>query len=221
MGDWIELEADDGHRFRAYRATPRDTPRGGLLVLQEIFGVNDHIRELVEDFAAEGFDTVAPALFDRVARDTELGYQSADIARGRELRGAIPAEDTVRDMAASIAALKDAGRIGAVGYCWGGTLAWLAACRLDVDCAVGYYGSSTIDYVDEEPRCPVTLMLGETDSTFPPQTIATIRQAHPEVAVFTYPAGHGFACDHRSAFHEPSARHARERTLDVFRRYLG
>ena len=221
MGQWIELEATDGHRFRAYRATPRDTPRGGLLVLQEIFGVNDHMREVVEDFAAEGFDTIAPALFDRVARDTELGYESADVARGRELRGAIATDDTVTDMAACVGALKGAGKVGAVGYCWGGTLAWLCATRLEVDCAVGYYGSGTIEFVDETPRCPVTLMLGETDTSFPPANIAAIRRAHPDVVVFTYPAGHGFACDHRSAFHEPSARHARERTLDVFRRYLG
>lgn len=221
MGQWIELEAANGHRFRAYRARPRDDARGGLLVLQAIFGVNDHIREMVEDFAAQGFDALSPALFDRVARDTELGYTAEDVARGRELRGAIPTDDVVRDMAAAIDALRPSGRVAAVGYCWGGTLAWLCATRLGVDCAVDYYGSSTVDVVAEEPACPVTLMLGETDTTFPPEAIARIRAAHPEVTVFTYPAGHGFSCDHRSAYHEPSARYARERTLDLFRRYVG
>lgn len=221
MGDWIDLTAADGHRLRAWRAIPDDVPRGGLLVLQEIFGVNDHIRELVEDFAAQGYHAIAPALFDRVERDIELGYGADDVARGRELRGAIATDDTVRDMAAAFEAVAGSGRIGAVGYCWGGTLAWLCATRLDVDCAVGYYGSGTIDFIGEEPACPVTLMLGETDQSFPPENIAAIRKAHPEVTVFTYPAGHGFACDHRSAHHEAATRQARERTLDIFARYLG
>ena len=221
MGQWIELEAADGHRFKAWRATPRGKVRGGLVVLQEIFGANAHMRELVEDFAAQGYDALAPALFDRVARDTELGYEAADVASGRELRGRIATDDTVKDMAACRDALKGAGRIGAVGYCWGGTLAWLCATRLGVDCAVGYYGSSTIDFVAEQPGCPVTLMLGETDTSFPPEAIATIARAHPEVVIFTYPAGHGFSCDHRSAYHEASTKLARERTLEVFGRYLG
>jgi len=221
MGHWIDLTASDGHRFKAWRAGPEGTPRGGLLVLQEIFGVNAHIRELVEDFAGQGYDAIAPALFDRAERDIELGYESADIARGRELRGAIATEDTVRDMMAVREALTGSGRTGAVGYCWGGTLAWLCATRLGVDCAVGYYGSSTIDFIDEAPACPVTLMLGEADKTFPSGNIAAIRKAHPEVTVFTYPAGHGFACDQRGAWHAASAHHARERTLAVFNRYLG
>ena len=143
------------------------------------------------------------------------------MARGRQLRGAIATEDTVRDMMAVREALAGSGRTGAVGYCWGGTLAWLCATRLGLDCAVGYYGSSTIDFLDEQPTCPVTLMLGESDSSFPPENIAAIRKAHPKVTVFTYPAGHGFACDHRAAYHAPSAAQARERTLDVFNRYLG
>ena len=220
MGDWIDLTASDGHKLKAWRARP-ERPRGGVLVLQEIFGVNSHMREVTEDFAAQGFDAIAPALFDRVERDVALGYAAADVARGRELRGAIAAEDTVRDMAAALAALAGSGRSGAVGYCWGGTLAWLCATRLDVACAVGYYGSGTIEVVDEKPACPVTLMLGEKDQSFPPENIAVIRKAHPGVTVFTYPAGHGFACDHRDAWHAPSAAQARERTLDVFTRYLG
>jgi len=221
MGEWIDLKAADGHRFRAWRAKPQGKPKGGVLLMQEIFGVNAHIRELVDGFAADGYETVAPALYDRVEKGVELGYSAEDVAKGRDLRTKIPVDEVVKDMAAARDALKPAGRIGAVGYCWGGTLAWLCATRLGVDCAVGYYGSATIDFVDETPTCPVTLMLGETDTTFPPQSIEAIRARHPEVVVFTYPAGHGFACDHRDAYHEPSARHARERTLDVFKRYLG
>ncbi len=221
MGTWIELKAADGHGFKAYRAAPEGKPRGGIVLLQEIFGVNSHIRALVDDFAAQGYDTVAPALFDRVARDIELGYTGDDVKRGRELRAAVPLDGTMADMTACIEALKDAGRIGAIGYCWGGTLAWLAATRLPVACAVGYYGSGTIDFIGETPACPVTLMLGEKDTSFPPENIAAIRKAHPKAVVFTYPAGHGFACDQRDAWHGPSAAQARERTLDVFRRYLG
>lgn len=221
MGNWIELTAADGHGFKAWRAAPEGRPRGAILLLQEIFGVNGHIRELVDGFAADGYDTLAPALFDRVERDVELGYASEDVQRGRELRAAVPLEGTLADMTACREALKGSGRIGAIGYCWGGTLAWLCATRLKVACAVGYYGSGTIEFVKEDPACPVTLMLGETDTSFPPENIAAIRKAHPDVTIFTYPAGHGFACDHRGAYHAASTAQARERTLDVFTRYLG
>lgn len=221
MGTWIDLTAADGHGFKAWRGRPEGTPRGAIVLLQEIFGVNSHIRELVEDFAGQGYDTIAPALFDRAERDVELGYTADDVARGRDLRGRTPLEGTMQDMAACRDALKGSGKVGAIGYCWGGTLAWLCATRLDVACAVGYYGSGTIEFVGETPACPVTLMLGETDSSFPPENIAKIRKAHPEVVVFTYPAGHGFACDHRDAYHAASTAQARERTLDIFRRYLG
>jgi carboxymethylenebutenolidase len=221
MADWIELEADDGHKFKAYRAAPDGAAKGGIVLLQEIFGVNSHIRSLVDGFAADGYLTVAPSLYDRIEPGIELGYSEDEITRGRELRSQIPIDDVVRDMAATKQAVDEAGKIGAVGYCWGGTLAWLCATRLGVDCAVGYYGSMTIDFVDEQPACPVTMMLGETDATFPPENIEAIRAKHPDVVIFTYPAGHGFACDQRGSYHEPSARLARERTLDVFRRYLG
>ena len=220
MGDWIELEAEDGHRFKAWRAKPSGAVRGGLVLLQEIYGVNGYIRAQVDAFGAEGYDTVAPALFDRVERDVALDYGPEGTARGRGLRDRIPAADAVRDMAAARDAVAGVARIGAVGYCWGGMLAWLCATRLRFDCAVGYYGSMTIDFVGETPNCPVTLMLGERDATFPPEAIAAIRKAHPRVVVFTYPAGHGFACDRRDDFHEPSARLARERTLDILQRYL-
>ncbi len=221
MADWMNLTADDGHTFAAYRATPDGTPRGAVVLLQEIFGVNGHIRGLVDGFAADGYDTIAPALYDRIEAGIELGYADEDVTKGRDLRGSIAIDDVMRDVAAARDAVKASGRIGAVGYCWGGTLAWLAATRLGVDCAVGYYGSMTIDFVDETPTCPVTMMLGETDATFPPENIEAIRAKHPDAVVFTYPAGHGFACDQRGSWHEPSAQLARERTLDVFRRYLG
>ena len=206
MADWINLTADDGHKLAAYRATPDGAPRGAVVLLQEIFGVNSHIRGLVDGFAADGYDTIAPALYDRIEPGIELGYADDDVAQGRDLRGSIAIDDVMRDVAAARDAVKASGRIGAVGYCWGGTLAWLAATRLGVDCAVGYYGSMTIDFVDETPTCPMTMMLGETDATFPPENIEAIRAKHPDAVVFTYPAGHGFACDQRGSWHEPSAR---------------
>ncbi len=221
MSDWIELAAEDGHKLAAYRAMPQGTTRGGVVLLQEIFGVNSHIRGLVDGFAAAGYDTIAPALHDRIEPGIELGYSEDDVARGRELRTTIAVDDVMSDVAAAKTALGGSGKIGAVGYCWGGTLAWLAATRLGVDCAVGYYGSMTIDFVDETPSCPVVLMVGETDTTFPPDNIEAIRAQHPDAVVFTYPAGHGFACDQRGSWHEPSARLAGQRTCEIFQRYLG
>jgi carboxymethylenebutenolidase len=221
MSNWIELTADDGHKLAAYRNGPGGKPRGGIVLLQEIFGVNSHIRALVDGFADEGYETIAPALYDRIEPGIELGYDEADVKRGRELRGAIAVDDVMRDVAAAKQAVEKAGKTGAIGYCWGGTLAWLAATRLSVDCAVGYYGSMTIDFIDETPACPVTMMLGETDASFPPENIEAIRARHPDVVVFTYPAGHGFACDQRGSWHELSARLAGQRSLEIFRRYLG
>ena len=221
MSGWIELTADDGHSFAAYRAKPGGTPRGAVVLIQEIFGVNDHITGLVDGFAADGYDTVTPALYDRIEPGIGFEYTDDGIAKGRDLRARIPVEDVMRDVAAARDAVAPSGRVGVVGYCWGGALAWLSATRLGVDCAVGYYGSVMIDFVDETPTCPMTMMLGETDTTFPPENIEVIRAKHPDAVVFTYPAGHGFACDQRGSWHEPSARLARERTLEVFRRYLG
>ncbi len=221
MPNWTNLTAEDGHTLAAYRATPDGTPRGAVVLLQEIFGVNGHIRSLVDGFAADGYDTIAPALYDRIEPGIELDYSDEDVTRGRELRASIAIDDVMRDVAAARDAVKTSGKVGVVGYCWGGTLAWLSATRLGVDCAVGYYGSMTIDFVDETPTCPMTMMLGETDATFPPENIEAIRAKHPDAVVFTYPAGHGFACDQRGSWHEHSARLARERTLETFRRYLG
>lgn len=221
MGSWIDLKAGDCHAFKAYRSAPDGKARGGIVLLQEIFGVNEHIRDLVDTFASQGYDTVAPALFDRIKVGTELGYTERDVARGRELQAELPFDMVMLDVAAARNYVAESGKVSAIGYCWGGTLAWLAATRLDVSCVVGYYGSMTVDFLNEEPRCPVTLMLGETDTTFGPEKIEAIGARHPDVVMFTYPGGHGFACDHRDSWDEASARLAQERTLDVLLRYLG
>ncbi|HXG04322.1 MAG TPA: dienelactone hydrolase family protein [Candidatus Binatia bacterium] len=219
----ITLTAEDGHRLSAYRAAPDGAPRGGLVVIQEIFGVNSHIRKVTEGFAADGYVALAPALFDRVERGVELGYQPADIERGRELRGKVGWDTMVVDVKAAVEALRREGlRVGVVGYCMGGSLAWLAATRIPgVAAAVSYYGGAVADFAAERPRCPVLLHFGETDQSIPKEHWDRIRAHHPDIPMHIYPAGHGFNCDQRASYHEPSARQARERTIAFFRQHVG
>lgn len=214
MGQTIELTAADGHRIGAWQADPDGRPRGGLVVIQEIFGVNAHIRSVAESFAADGWTAVAPALFDRVRRDIQLDYGPEDIEAGREVMAKIPLDTALMDVGAAIAALKAMGvKVGVVGYCWGGTLAWAAACRLDgLDAAVSYYGGGVPGMADERPSCPVQLHFGEQDHAIPMEGVERFRQSHPDLPLFTYPAGHGFSCDARGSYHAESARQARERT---------
>ena len=222
MGETITLTAEDGHKLAAYRVAPKGTPRGGLVVIQEIFGVNSHIKRVADGFAADGYVALAPAIFDRVERDFAIGYKPEDIERGRGVRGKLPIEDAVKDVRAAVKALAaERLKVGVVGYCFGGTLAWLAATRIDgVACAVGYYGGGIADTAAEKPRCPVLLHWGETDQSIPPEHHARVRTAHPDLPMHVYPAGHGFNCDERASYHEPSAKLARQRTLEFFAKHL-
>ena len=222
MGDTITLTAEDGHKLAAYRAAPTGAPRGGLVVVQEIFGVNSHIKSVCDGFAADGYVALAPAIFDRVERDFAIGYKPEDIERGRGVRGKLPVEDAVKDVRAAVKALAaERLKVGVVGYCFGGTLAWLAATRIaGIACAVGYYGGGIADAAAETPRCPVLLHWGETDQSIPPEHHARVRAAHPDLPMHIYPAGHGFNCDQRGSYHEPSAKLARQRTLDFFAKHL-
>lgn len=223
MGETTTLAAEDGHRFSAYRAAPSGKPRGGLVVIQEIFGVNAHIKRVADGFAADGYLALAPALFDRVERDFAVGYGPADIERGRGIRGKVGWDLMVTDLRAAVGALRAEGlRAGAVGYCMGGTLAWLVATRIDgMAAAVSYYGGAVADFAGERPRCPVLLHFGETDASIPKEHWDRIRAAHPQIPTHLYPAGHGFNCDARASYHEPSARLARQRTLDFLRERVG
>jgi carboxymethylenebutenolidase len=220
MGEFITLTAADGHRLPAWQSGA-EAP--GLVVIQEIFGVNNHIRHTADRFAAEGFNVLAPALFDRVEPGIELGYGEEDIKRGRELRAKVSLEEALRDIAAAVGALKAEGwHVGVVGYCWGGSLAWAAATRLDgIDAAVGYYGGEIARMADERPRCPVMLHFGEKDHAIPLSDVEKVRKAHPDLPVFTYPAGHGFSCDERGSFDPESHAKALSRTLPFLRRHLG
>ena len=221
MGESIKLTASDGHGFDAYRADPQGTARGGLVVIQEIFGVNAHMRAVTDGFAAEGYAAVAPALFDRLERGVDLGYDEAGMTHGRAVRADLKWEDVVLDVAAAADVVRPAGKIAVVGYCWGGSVAWLAACRLAVDCAVGYYGGHVVDFKDEKPGCPVMLHFGETDAGIPLSDVDAIRASQPDVPIHLYPAGHGFNCDARGSYHAESAKLARDRTVAFFAEHMG
>jgi carboxymethylenebutenolidase len=223
MGETVRLKAEDGHQLDAYRASPNRAPRGGMVIIQEIFGVNSHIKHVTDGFAADGFVAVAPALFDRVERGVSMGYQPADIDAGRTLRAKAGWDTMVMDVRAAVEALRtERLKVGVVGYCMGGSLAWLAATRIPgVAAAVGYYGGAVADFAQEAPRCPVLLHFGETDQSIPHEHWDRIRGVHPTIPMHIYPAGHGFNCDERASYHEPSARLARQRTVDFLRQHVG
>ncbi len=219
MGEWTTLKAADGHEFRAWRSA-RAESMAGLVVAQEIFGVNEHIRQVADHYATLGFAAVAPALFDRAARGVELGYGEADIAQGRELRGKFSWDLSVLDLRAAAESVSFAGRVGVIGYCWGGSMAWRLAASGKIDAAVCYYGAQIVDYLAEKPKCPTLLIFGDEDASIPPETIAAIRAAHPEVETEIYPGPHGFACDHRAAYRAESARAAFARAFEFLARRL-
>ena len=222
MGETTTLTAEDGHRLAAYRAAPSGKPKGGLVIVQEIFGVNFHIKKVCDGFAADGYVALAPALFDRVERDVAIGYSPPDIERGRELRGKVGWDQMVIDVRAAVRALQgDKLKVGVVGYCMGWSLTWLAATRIEgVAAAVSYYGGAVADFAGERPRCPVLLHFGDTDASIPKEHWDRIAKAHPKIPMHVYPAGHGFNCDARASYHEPSARLARQRTLDFLREHV-
>ncbi len=219
---WTELTAADGHRLAAWRDGPADAARA-LVVVQEIFGVNSHMRNVCARFAAQGYAVIAPALFDRTERGVELGYQPADVTRGRELRGQVPAEGTLADIEAAAAALPAGARRGIVGYCWGGTVAWWGATRsTSFAAACGWYGGGIVASKDDATRCPVQLHFGEKDASIPMADVDAIRAAQPEVGIFVYAgAQHGFGCDDRGSFSAPDAALAQQRTLAFFAQHLG
>ncbi|MFL4983506.1 MAG: dienelactone hydrolase family protein [Xanthobacteraceae bacterium] len=220
MGKSLNLTASDGHRLGAYRADPSAAPVGGIVVIQEIFGVNHHIRNVCDRFAAEGYAAVAPALFDRQVRDFQSGYSPEEIEKARKFVANPDWDAMLRDTAAAIAELKSAGPVSIIGFCMGGTVAFLAAARLDgLTAAVGYYGGRIVAFADEKPRCPTQLHFGDQDQSIPLTDVETIKQKRPDCDIHVYKdAGHGFHCDERGSYHEPSSRVAWERTLAWLKR---
>jgi carboxymethylenebutenolidase len=222
MGEMIKLTAKDGVTIGAYKATPAHHPRGGIVVLQEIFGVTEHIRRIADGFATAGYLAIAPALFDRVEPDTELGYAPADLEKGKDIRARTALEDSLADIEAAIGAAAEAGSVGVVGYCWGGTLAYAAAAHIsDIAAVVAYYGSGIAAMRDEALLAPIEFHFGERDKSIPPDDVEKIRAAHPDSALYIYPAGHGFANDERPSYDEQSASVAQSRTLEFFARRIG
>lgn len=220
MGQTVKLTAADGHSFSAYTAGPADAKKG-LVVIQEIFGVNHHIRNLVDQYAAQGYLAIAPALFDRVAPGIETGYGPDDRKAGVEARGKVKDADALADVEAAAKWL-GARKKGIVGFCYGGTIAWWTATRTHaVNAASCWYGGGIAATKDEKPSVPVQMQFGEKDQSIPVTDIEAIRKAQPGAEVFTYAnAGHGFACDERDSYSAPDAKLATERTLAFFDKHL-
>ena len=215
----LELKAADGHRLEAFRASPKGRPRGGIVVLQEIFGLNHHIRAVAEQYAAAGYLAIAPALFDRVARKADLPY--SDAPAGMALRNQLKTEQTLLDLKAAIDAVGAAGKVGAVGYCWGGTMAYVAACHLSLAAAVVYYGGGLPQVLERTPKCPVMFHFGEQDAHIPLSDVDKVKQAYPLGHYYLYPAGHGFNCTERASYEAASAKLALQRSLDFLHRHVG
>ena len=212
------IHCADGFELGAYEATPSATAKGAVVVIQEIFGVNSHIRSVVDGYAAEGFYAIAPAIFDRLERDVQLGYTEDDMNTGIELAfQKLDMSQTLSDLQATINHAATYGSVGVVGYCFGGLLTWLASCNLsNVSAASAYYGGGIPDNADLTPGCPIILHFGEQDAHIPMDSVAAFQEKQPNLAVHVYAADHGFNCDQRDAFDAPSAAQAKERTLALF-----
>jgi carboxymethylenebutenolidase len=220
MSQTEPLMARDGHEFSAYIARPAGKARGAVVVLQEIFGVNHHIRAVTDRYAGAGWLAIAPALFDRVSRGLELGYSAADIQTARGTMMQVDPAKTLLDVAAAAAIVRHAGKVGVVGFCWGGLLAWLSACEQPVNAAVSYYGGRIGQHLTRTPRCAMMLHFGERDDHIPLTEVERIRAAYPEGIFHVYPVGHGFSCDERASFDAASAALAWQRTQEFLGRHL-
>ena len=223
MGKTIELAASDGHKLSAYRAEPKGKPRGGLIVVQEIFGVNSHIRSVADGYAADGYLAIAPAFFDRVERGFDIGYSPEDIERGRAFIPKMQWDTVMKDAQAGLDNVKSAGKVGIVGYCWGGLLVWRAAEKVrGLSAAVAYYGGGMTvgSEPSRKPAVPTMAHFGDQDAHISVESVRAFEQAHPEVEVHLYAANHGFNCDQRGSYNAGAAATALERSLYHFGRYL-
>jgi carboxymethylenebutenolidase len=214
----IELEAPDGHRLAAYHVRPEGEAIGGLVVVQEIFGVNEHIRAVAEQYAAEGFETIAPSMFDRVEPGFRIPY--SEIPKGIEVMQKLHWDDVMTDVRTAMNALEDAKKIAVVGYCWGGTVAHVAAQRLPVTAAVSYYGGGLPGFLEDPLGAPVMYHFGELDQHVPMDVVRAVQHHYPGMPVHVYKAGHGFNCDHRADYDNESAALAFERSVAFLKEHL-
>ncbi len=227
MSESIKLKAQDGHELSAYVARPAGDPIGALVLIQEIFGVNAHIRGVADSYARDGFVVIAPALFDRVERGIELKYEGEDLKRAYDLYQKLNPETALLDVAAAYGSAKQSGKgVGVVGYCFGGFMSWLSATRgealkMQPSCCVGYYAGGIGQVASEEPSCPVMLHFGAKDTHIGQDQIQAVRTAHPEVEIFVYEgAEHGFNCDARASYNPEAAALARKRTLSFLKSHI-
>jgi carboxymethylenebutenolidase len=217
----IELTSADGHHLAAYKATPSGTARGGVVVMQEVFGVNQHIRAVTDGYAADGYVAIAPAMYDRVQRNYETGYTQPEIQAGVAIMQKLDWKQTMLDTDAAVAEARKSGKAAIVGFCWGGTVSWVAAARNhELAAAVAYYPGGIANFADESPRCPVMCHFGEQDKSPTPDVARAVVAKHPNVIAYFYPAGHGFNCDQRP-FDAEAAKLARTRTLEFLRKHVG
>jgi len=222
MGQTIQLTAKDGNKLGAYRADPQGKPRGAVVVIQEIFGVNHHIKSVTDRYAALGYVAIAPQVFDRGQKDFETGYDQDSMAKGREMRGKISTEALLADTQAAIDAVKSAGKVAVLGYCMGGSVAFLSATRLSgLSCAVGYYGGQIAQHCDERAKVPTMLHFGDQDQSIPMTDVEKIKKAQPELPIFVYHAGHGFHCDERASFNAEAAQVAACRSQEFLLKHVG
>lgn len=222
MGEQRTIQSADATTIDAWQARPSGLIKAGLVVIQEIFGVNHHIRGVTDRFAADGYLALAPAMFDRRKKGVDLGYDQAGIAQGREIAMTLKPAEIMADVAGAIKALRGLGcaKIGIVGFCFGGTVAWRAAAGADVDAAVGYYGGGIYGLRDLKPRVPTALHFGDKDAHIPLDQVRAVADLHPEVEVHVYAADHGFHCDERASYDATAARQAYARTLEFFGQHL-
>ena len=225
MGEPVTLTAEDGRRLGAYRAESDKSAGAGLVVLHEFYGLNAHIEDVCDRFAAEGYTVISPVLYHRIDDSQPLGptipYGDSSVPLGREMRARVGWENSIKDTGAAVAALSDCSGVAVVGYCWGGTLAWLSASHIAIRCAVGYYGGQIDQFLDDRPRCPLMLHFGAADKYIALERVARIREAVPDVPVHLYDdAGHGFNCDHSDEYRPAAARLAHARTLEFLAQNL-
>jgi len=217
----IEITSSDGHTFGAYRADPEGEPKGAVVVLQEIFGVNQHVRRITDGFAAQGYVAIAPALFDRFKKGLDLGYDEGALATGIEAMKQVGETGPLADIQAAVDAVKSAGKVAIVGYSWGGYLSYLSANQVQgIACAIGYYGLGVTSAAREKRRVPTLLHFGAKDHLIPREELVQFRALRPDVSVYSYEAGHGFNCEERDTYNEDAAIKARERTLFMISQYL-
>ena len=217
----LQLRAADGHTFSSYLARPEGLARGGIVVVQEIFGVTGHIERVADQFAAEGYLAIAPAVFDRQERGVNLAYDEAGIARGVGYMQRADFGHVMTDLQAAIDAVAHAGPVGMVGYCWGGLVTYLAGSRTNIAAGVAYYGGGITRFLEPVPRCPMQFHFGEQDTHIPLSDVEKIRAAFPQGEYHTYAAGHGFNCTDRASHDAAAAHLAFARTKEFFSKHLG